>query len=101
MVAANPAVDLDLVANLAAQQLMNGNAQRLALDVPHGLLQTGDRARQDGAAAIEAAAVEHLEGVLDLRGVLADELLGQLAHARLNGLRLALDNRLTPAGQAG
>ena len=75
MVAADPAIDLDAVAAFAAQQLIHRHAERLALDVPHGLLDARDRTGQDGAAAVEARAVHLLERILDVRRASYDSFL--------------------------
>ena len=56
-VAADPAIDLHAVAHQAAEQFVHRHAQGLALDVPQRLVDAGDGAHQDRAAAIEAAAV--------------------------------------------
>src|SRR5690606_10776879 len=99
-VAADPAVGLDPVAHQAAEQLVDRHAQGLALNVPQRLVDAGDRAHQDRAAAVEAAAVEHLPQVVDARRVATDQVVAQLAHGRLDGVRAALDHRLAPAADA-
>ena len=100
MVAADPAVDLDPIAAFAAQKVIDRHAERLALDIPHGLLDTGDGAGQDGAAAVEAGAVHLLEGVLDIGGTVADKLIAQFPDGGGHAVGLALAHRLTPADEA-
>ena len=72
LVAADPGVDPDPFADGAAQQGVHGGAVGLARDVPQGLVEAGDGAGEDGAAAVEAALGEHLPVVLDAQRVLAD-----------------------------
>jgi hypothetical protein len=97
---ADPAVDLDAVAHLAAEQLVDRHAERLALDVPERLVDAGDRTHQDRAASVEIAAVHRLPEVVDARRVLPDQLAGELLHGCLDGARAAFDDRLAPAADA-
>ncbi len=99
-VAADPGIDLDLVAHLAAEQRMDRLSQRLALDVPQRLVDAGNRAHVDGAAAIEAGAVHDVPVVLDQEGILADQIVFQLMHGRLHGQCPAFHHRLAPADNA-
>src|SRR5690606_19881118 len=99
-VAADPAVGLHPLAHQAAEQLVDRHAQGLALDVPQRLVDAGDRAHQDRAAAVEAAAVQHLPQVVDARRIAADEIFAELAHRGLARTRAAPDPRLAPAADA-
>ena len=67
-------VDADPVARRAAEQLVDGHAQGLALDVPEGHVDAAQGAGQDRAAAVEGVAVDRLPVVDDLARVLADEV---------------------------
>ena len=99
-VATDPAVDADAVAHLAAQQVGDAHAQGLALDVPQRLVDAGQCAHVDAAAAVEAGAVHHGPVVLDLAGVLADEVIGQLIDHGGDGVGAAFEHRLAPAVDA-
>lgn len=99
-VAADPAIGLHAVAHQPAQQLVYRHAQRLALDVPQRLVDTGDRAHQDGAATVETGAVHGLPQVVDARRILADDIAGQFVYGGLHRTGAAFDNRLSPTGNA-
>ncbi len=99
-VAADPAVGPYPVAHGAAQQLVHGGAVHLAGDVPQGLVESGDRAGEHGAAAVERPLGHGLPVVLDTQRVLPDEEFGQLSHGGADGGRTALDHRLAPADDA-
>ena len=75
------AVDADLVAELAAQQLVDRHLQRLALQIPERDLDAGQRGDQRaGEAALEdEAAAQFLEDRVDGEGIAADQLVRQLA----------------------
>ena len=96
-VAADPAVNLQSVAALAAQQVVNRRVQRLSLDVPQRLINTRDGAHNLRPAAVEAAAVEGLPQILDVRGILSHKVIAELLNGGLHGVRAAFDNRLAPA----
>ena len=83
----------DFVANATAQQLIDGHAEGLALDVPQGDVDGGDCGAQHALGREEAAAEEELPDVFDTKGVLSDEDL-------LKVLECA-DHGLFAAGQAG
>ncbi len=83
----------NLVAHLVAEQVVNGHAERLALDVPQGDVDGGDGRGEDALCREEAAAEEHLPDVFAVHGVLADE-------QRLEVLDRA-DHRQFAAGNAG
>ncbi len=74
-VAADPRVNPDAVPDRAAEQLVYRRAVCLARDVPQRLVDAGDRAGQDGAAAVEAALGQYLPVVLDAQRVHADEVV--------------------------
>ena len=99
-VAADPAIDLHLVAQRSAQEGMDRLVQNLALDVPQRLVDPGQRAHVNGAAPVEAAAIQHRPMVLDGRRIFADQIIGQLGDAGSHGFGAALHHRLAPAGDA-
>ena len=99
-VAADPAIDPHLLAHRPAQQRMHRLAQHLALDVPQRLVDAGQRAHMHGAAAIEAAAIQHRPVILDRRRVLADQIIGQFGDAGRHRFGAAFHHRLAPAGDA-
>src|SRR4029077_5568985 len=77
------AVDEDGVAGSAAEQLIDGNVEGFALDVPERSVDRGDRGHGDRAAAPVRAFVKVLPEVFDATGVAADEkrddVIGQIA----------------------
>ena len=75
-IAADPGIDADAVAHLAAEQFVHRHAQGFALDVPQRLVDAGQGTHVDAAAPIEAAAVEHRPVVFDVARVLADQVVG-------------------------
>jgi hypothetical protein len=99
-VAADPAVGLHLVAHQAAQQFVDRRAQDLALDVPQRLVDAGDRAHQDRAAAVEAGAVHGLPQVVDAGRVLPDQVGLEFLDRGFDGARAAFDDGLAPADDA-
>ena len=99
-VAADPGVHPDAVAHRAAEQLVHRGAAGLAGDVPQRLVDAGDGAGEDRAAAVEAALGEHLPVVLDAQRVPADEEVGQFVDGGAHGVGAALDHGLAPAGDA-
>ena len=92
------AVAPDLVAHLAAQQLVDGHAQRLALDVVEGHLDTGRGAVLDRTAACEVVVVHRLPELFDAEGVLADDQLAKLLDHRNDSHRAT--GRVAPADNA-
>ncbi|MNO95535.1 hypothetical protein D3C76_871800 [compost metagenome] len=99
-VAADPRIHADLVPHLATQQVTDRHTQRLALDVPQRLVDTGQGAHVDRAATVEAAAIEHGPDVFDVARVFADQVVGQFFNGGSNRVRAAFDHGLTPAGHA-
>jgi hypothetical protein len=59
---------------------------KFALQIPQGLVETRQRGQQNGAAAIEAAAIGDLPDVLDAAGVVADEAVAQRLERAGDGL---------------
>src|SRR6218665_826333 len=95
-----PAVGGPPVAPQAAEQLVYRDAERLALDVPQGLIDAGDGAHEDRSATVKARTVHHLPEVIDACRVLPDQVRLQFMHCRLNGARMAFDHRFAPADEA-
>ena len=77
------------VSHLAAQQLVDGNPEVLALDVPERHLHTRERAHEDYAPAPVGVAAGVVPEGLDVVGVFADEVPLEL-HDRLHDGRLAV-----------
>ena len=71
------AVEADAVAELAAEQLVDRHAERLAREVPEGDLDAGHRRdRRAGHRAVEEAGAAHLlEEHIHVERVLADDVL--------------------------
>ena len=89
----------DLVAELATEEIPDGGAVVLALDVPQRDVDGAQRSRQD-VAAERAHPVEGLLDVVDAKGVLADEVLAELVDDRRRGVREAPGAGLADAGEA-
>jgi hypothetical protein len=96
-VSADPRICADTIPHLPAEQLMHRLAERLALDVPQGLVDARDRTHENGATAVEATAVHDRPQVLDVRRILADEQVGELIDGGSHGCCLAFEDRLTPS----
>src|SRR5262245_44198761 len=77
-------IDADLVAELAAEELVDRNAERLALEVPERDLDAGERGDQrTGEATLEhETATDLLEDRVDGEGIAADEPRRQLVDDR-------------------
>ena len=73
-------VAAQLVTALAAQQLVDGHAQSLALDVPQCDVQSGHTGEDDHAAALtpEGALQDCLPNQLGVHGVHADDMVGHV-----------------------
>ena len=83
------------------QQLVDGHVGGLALDVPERHVDGGDGRHRDRTAAPVCAAVEELPGVLDLRGVAADEELDDVVlEVADHGELAAIDRGIAEAGEA-
>ena len=83
------------VALLAAEQLVDRHAERLALDVVQGDVDRRDRGLQDAAAFEILAAIHLLPDAADLHGVLADQELAVVLDGADHRL-LADDRPLSP-----
>ena len=66
-------VDEAALAGLAAEEVVDGGVEGLALDVPEGDVDGGDGGHGDGAAPPVGSAIEVLPDVFGLEGVAADE----------------------------
>ena len=66
-------VDEAALAGLAAEKVVDGRVEGLALDVPEGDVDGGDGGHGDGAAPPVGSAIEILPDVFGLEGVAADE----------------------------
>src|SRR5699024_889555 len=95
-VSADPRVRADPIPDLPTEQLMNRLTERLALDVPQGLVDSGDRTHENGATAVEATAVHDRPQVFDVRWVLADEQVGELIDGGSHRGGFAFEDGLTP-----
>ena len=94
-----PAVHIDRngVADLAAQQLVNGDVQRLALDVPQGHFHPGQGAHEHGAAPPVGVPVAVVAEGFDVVGIFADEVTFQIVDRRLNGQFPVFQRGFAPA----
>ena len=98
--AAQVRVHADAVAHGAAEQFVDRDAERLAQDVPAGLLDAGDRAHADHAQSPEGLPVELLIEVLDAGRVLADQHGLEILDGADDGARFPFERRFAPAGEA-
>src|SRR5699024_8517252 len=72
----------------------------LALDVPEGLVDAGDGTHEYRSAAVKSGSVEFVPDAFDLKRIPADERLHHFDDRRLDGGRLAFDDRFTPADKS-
>ena len=93
-------VHADPVAHGATEELVDRHAERLAQDVPAGLLDSGNRAHPDDAEPPEGLPVELLVEVLDAGRVLADQHGLEILHSAGHGPRLPFQRRFAPAAKA-
>src|SRR3954447_2822465 len=68
------AVALDAVARGAAEEVIDGDSQGLALDVPHGDVDRAERGGEHDVAAVERVSIDRLPVVCRTACVLADEV---------------------------
>jgi hypothetical protein len=86
-----------VVALLAAEQLVDRHAERLALDVVQGDVDRRDRGREDAAALEVVRPVHLLPQRADVHRVLADQELAEVPDRGRDGLLAAREPRLAPA----
>ena len=90
----------DAVALLAAEQLVDRHAQRLALDVVQRDVDGGNRRLQHAPAFEILAAIDLLPDPADLHRVAADEELAIVLDGAGHGLLATAQAALAPAGDA-
>ena len=71
---AGVSIDPNAVARGSAQQFVNGDAERLALDIPERLVDPAESAGEDRAAAIESMPVNGLPVFGDRARIFADQV---------------------------
>lgn len=79
---------------------MDRHAMVLAENVPQRLIDAGDRAHEDRAAAVKTGAIHDLPVIFDVARVLADEVVGQFMDRGLHRVRAPFDDGLAPADDA-
>ncbi len=83
-----------------SQQLVDGNLQSLALDVPKRLIDAAQCAGENRASAIEGVTVDGLPVVGHRPRILADQVGFQLLDGGGAGPGPAFQDRLSPAGNS-
>ena len=94
--AVDPGVHPHFVTYRPAEELVNRDAQCLALDVPEGLLDSRYRGHFDGPAAVKATSVEDLEEVFDVTGIVSDDKVAHFLDTRGDGCGFAFDDGFAP-----
>ena len=94
-------IDAHAGAGRAAEQFINGHAERLALDVPKRLVHAADGAGEDRPAAIERVPIHRLPVMRDRARVFADQIRREFLDGRGDGLRAAFDDRFAQSDDAG
>src|SRR5215831_10252136 len=79
---------------------MHRDAERLAFDVPEGLIDSCERAHVDSTAAIEPGAIQDSPMFLDQERVLPDEVITELLDSGGDRVRPSLEDRLSPTVDA-
>src|SRR3989441_6953123 len=90
----------DPVSHSAAQQFIDGDAERLSQDIPARLLDAGEGGHPDRADSPKGVAVEDLPEELDSSGVAAEEHGFEVLDASDHAARLPFERRLSPAIKA-
>jgi len=91
-----------VVADGAAPELGAGEVRHLAEDVPEGDVDAGDRGGPlDAMAVPEVLADHHLPEMLDPRGILADDELGEILHRADDAAGVPFERGLAPAPEPG
>ena len=80
---------------------MDGDVELARLQVPERDVDSRQRGHEDGAAAVEAQAVDRLPDVLDVVGFVAGDAGGHLFEGAFDGLDVAFEGRFAPAGGTG
>ena len=79
---------------------MNRSVVIFALDIPQGLIDAGDGAHVNAAAAIKTSAIHGLPQTLNLQRVFASQIIGQLVYRSGHRMGAPLKYWLTPADDA-
>src|ERR1700709_1990035 len=94
-------IDANAVAHGAAEQLVNRNAERLAFDVPQGLIDAAQSAGEDGAATIERMAIDGLPVFSNRARILAHQVRFNLFDGFGAGEGAAFGDGFAQADDAG
>lgn len=87
------------IAHAPAEQLVDGDPERLSENVPERHVDAGKRGTVDRTAMVESTAVEMLPEIFDAPGILTDQSPAHLTKHRLYGERCSLERGLTETGQ--
>ncbi len=94
-------VNANTVAGGAAQQFIDGHAERLAFDVPKRLIDAAESAGENGAAAIKSVPVNGLPMFSNRARVFADKIWLDLLHCFRAGEGAAFGDGFAQAGNPG
>src|SRR5262249_33580984 len=101
LAAAQVAVGSDVIAHRAAPELRARHPRDLAEDVPQRQVNSGDCCGPHNAVAVPEMLAEHpLPEVLDPRGILADDQLGEVFDRADDAAGVPFEGGLAPAEQA-
>src|SRR5690606_1178351 len=93
-------VDPHAPSRRTAEELVDRDAERLALDVPARLLNATESAGENRPAAIERVTIDRLPVMDDLASILPDEIGLDLGDGLRARLRASLGDRLAEADDA-
>jgi len=99
LAAAQVVVHAHAVAHRATQQLIDGNSQALAEDVPARLLDAADRAHRDDAAGKEGVTVHALHQVLDAARIISGDERLQVGDRAGDGAGFPFERGFAPPDQ--
>src|SRR5689334_14696028 len=98
-VASNPGIHGNAVTHPPTEQLPHGHTHCLALEIPQGLIQSGQGRHQHRSAAIETETVSDLPHLFDPSGIRTDEALPERGKRDFDRLGMHFQTALTPTNR--